>query len=119
MDTELLMQSYQGLIYDEIADYEQTIAGLSAHLQADPTNSHAFNNRAVAHWEIGRIAEAWEGFRARRQLILPMLCLMSIWAGCSNSAVTSARPLRRIAQRCSDNLLTRPTFAVAPWHCVS
>jgi Tfp pilus assembly protein PilF len=64
MDTELLMQSYQVLIYDEIADYEQTIAGLSAHLQADPTNSHAFNNRAVAHWEIGRIAEAWEGFRA-------------------------------------------------------
>ena len=59
MDTELLMQSYQVLIYDEIADYEQTIAGLSAHLQADPTNSHAFNNRAVAHWEIGRIAEAW------------------------------------------------------------
>src|SRR5712691_10117299 len=64
MDNELLTQSYRALIYDEIEDYEQTIAGLSAQLQANPTNSHAFNNRAVAHWEIGRIAEALEDFRA-------------------------------------------------------
>ena len=60
----LLTRSYQALIYDEIEEYEQTIADLSAHLQADPTNTHALNNRALAHGEIGHIDEALEGFRA-------------------------------------------------------
>jgi tetratricopeptide (TPR) repeat protein len=64
MDTALLTRSYQARIYDEIEEYQQTIAELSAHLQADPTNAHALNNRAVAHGEIGRIAEALAGFRA-------------------------------------------------------
>ena len=64
MNNALLTRSYQALIYDEIEEYEQTIADLSAHLQADPTNTHALNNRAVAHGEIGHIDEALEGFRA-------------------------------------------------------
>jgi hypothetical protein len=44
MNNARLTQSYQVLLYDEIEDYEQTIADLSAHLQADPANAHACNN---------------------------------------------------------------------------
>jgi Tfp pilus assembly protein PilF len=64
MHNTLLTRSSQALIDDEIEEYEQTIADLSAHLQADPTNAHALNNCAVAHGEIGHLAEALAGFRA-------------------------------------------------------
>ena len=117
MNNALLTRSYQALIYDEIEEYEQTIADLSAHLQTDPTNTHALNNRAVAHGEIGHIDEALEGFRAAAAADPTNAVPHVNMAGCSNNSVTSARPLQRIAPRCSGNLRTCSPCAVAPWHC--
>ena len=58
MYEELFKKSFRVLMYDELEDYEEVISTLSEELRRNPTNGAAYNNRAVAFWEIGRIDEA-------------------------------------------------------------
>jgi tetratricopeptide (TPR) repeat protein len=64
MSRALLDRCYAALVFDEIEEYEGAIALCSQAIEADPANYIAFNNRAVAHWEIGRDEEAMADFRA-------------------------------------------------------
>lgn len=61
-DDDLVRRSYRGLVLDEVAEYEWIIRRLDQWLEGDPTNAHAFNNRAVAFLELGEVERAREDF---------------------------------------------------------
>lgn len=46
----------------ERADYEQNIRRLSVFLESNPSNPHAFHNRAIAFYNLGQIEAALEDF---------------------------------------------------------
>lgn len=53
---------YAALMYDELEEYDEAIEKLTVHIEAGGPCGAAYNNRAVALWEIGRTAEALEDF---------------------------------------------------------
>lgn len=56
-------KSYRALYYDELEEYKTMISELSEHLEVNPENIHALNNRAVANWETGKIRDAIEDLK--------------------------------------------------------
>src|SRR5690349_12352029 len=64
-DNKHIMSSYEyylenscrGLL-DELEDYLEVIEYLSTYLRDHSTNDHAYNNRGIAHWEIGNTQAA-------------------------------------------------------------
>jgi Flp pilus assembly protein TadD len=62
MGDHLFQQCYSALMYDEVEDYQYAIQMLTKHLTANPSNAAAYNNRAVAFWEIGQLDGALADF---------------------------------------------------------
>lgn len=62
MRDHLFQQCFGALMYDEEEDYEDAIRSLTDHLTSNSSNAAAYNNRAVAYWEIGRTENALADF---------------------------------------------------------
>lgn len=58
----LLSKSLRVLLFDEITEYESVIATLNEHLAAHPDDAIAYNNRGLAHSEMGQAADALRDF---------------------------------------------------------
>lgn len=53
---------YGALMLDELEDYQEVIASLSAHIERGISIGSALHNRGLAHWEIGEIDQALRDF---------------------------------------------------------
>src|SRR5687768_7217306 len=62
-DETLATKPYRGLLYDELEEYEEVIAYLTAEIKQNPNNYIVYNNRGVAFAEIGRIDQALADFK--------------------------------------------------------
>jgi tetratricopeptide (TPR) repeat protein len=62
MTYDLLAQPYRYFLFDELEDYELAIKTLTDCLKNDPRNGVAYNNRGLAHSEIGHAEEALHDF---------------------------------------------------------
>ncbi len=64
MTTEdwLLSKSLRVLLFDEMEEYQSAIAALNEHLRANSTDAVAYNNRGLAHSEVGDAQEALRDF---------------------------------------------------------
>jgi tetratricopeptide (TPR) repeat protein len=62
MDKHITEQPWAALMYDSVEQYESVIRALTDHLGQNPGNGAAYNNRAVAYWEIGELDKALEDF---------------------------------------------------------
>ena len=62
MGDHLFREFYAALLYDEEEDYESVIEALTEHLADNPSNAAAYNNLAVALWEIGKTDRALADF---------------------------------------------------------
>jgi L-amino acid N-acyltransferase YncA len=58
----LLSKSLRVLLFDEIEEYQSVIAALNEHLAANPRDAVAYNNRGLAHSEMGNASEALNDF---------------------------------------------------------
>lgn len=54
-DKHLTEQPWAALMYDSVEHYESALRALTDHLGQNPGNGAAYNNRAVAFWEIGEL----------------------------------------------------------------
>lgn len=61
---DLLEKSYALLIYDELEEYSWAIARLTDAIEQGRGNTHAYNNRGVAQFEIGENDEAQKDYEA-------------------------------------------------------
>jgi len=61
--SELFEKCRAVLFYDSMEEYEDSIIALTKHLEDNPKNGVALNNRAIAYWEIGNIEEALIDFK--------------------------------------------------------
>lgn len=61
---DLLEKSYGLLIYDELEEYESAIARLTEAIEQGRANTHAYNNRGVAYFEIGEDGKAQPDYEA-------------------------------------------------------
>ena len=52
----------RALILDELEEYDEYITEMSRRIEADQSDFAAWNNRGVAHWEIGQREEAMRDF---------------------------------------------------------
>lgn len=60
---------YGALMLDELEDYQEVIASLSAYIEGGMSVGAALHNRGLAHWEIGEPDQALQDFdAAARQL---------------------------------------------------
>lgn len=55
VDKHLAEQPWAALMCDSVERYESVIRALTDHLCQNPGNGAAYNNRAVAYWEIGEL----------------------------------------------------------------
>jgi Flp pilus assembly protein TadD len=62
MGDHLFREYFAALMYDEEEDYQSVIQSLTDHLVSNPSNAVAYNNRAVAYWEIGQTDRALADF---------------------------------------------------------
>jgi tetratricopeptide (TPR) repeat protein len=53
---------YGALMLDELEDYQEVIASLSAHIERGVSIGAALHNRGLAHWEIGEPDQALRDF---------------------------------------------------------
>ena len=60
----LLSKSWRVLLFDEMDEYHSVIATLNQHLVAHPEDGIAYNNRGLAHSEVGEAADAFRDFAA-------------------------------------------------------
>ena len=60
---DLCSHSRATLLYDSLDDYQAVIEALTSHLKQDPTCSAAYNNRALAFWETGKLGNAVHDFK--------------------------------------------------------
>ena len=61
--SELFVKCRAVLFYDSMEEYEVAINALTVHLEDNPKNAVALNNRALAYWESGYMEEALHDFK--------------------------------------------------------
>jgi phosphinothricin acetyltransferase len=61
-ETWLLSKSWRVLLFDELEEYQSVIAALNQHLAAHVDDGVAFNNRGLAHSEMGQSEDAFRDF---------------------------------------------------------
>jgi hypothetical protein len=64
----LFRECFTALMYDGVEDDTSAIRALTDHLLGNPTNAAAYNNRGVAHWEIGQTERALADFAEAARL---------------------------------------------------
>jgi phosphinothricin acetyltransferase len=61
-ETWLLSKSWRVLLFDELEEYQSVIAALNEHLAAHADDGVAYNNRGLAHSEMGQSEDAFRDF---------------------------------------------------------
>ena len=62
MGKDLLTKPYRVLFFDELEDYKLAIKKLTEYLKSHPQSGIAYNNRGLAHSEVGESDEAFRDF---------------------------------------------------------
>lgn len=111
-----LTRCYLALVYDELEEYEEVIAGLTDVLANDPGNVVALNNRGLAYAEIGNTEAAEHDFAAAIALGTSEAAPFTNWgdlllrSGNSNGALERYRQAQII--RADDAYLARKIAAL-------
>src|SRR4051812_35424236 len=58
----LLFKCWRVMLFDDLQEYQSVIASLNEHLASHPRDGIAYNNRGLAHSEIGEAADALRDF---------------------------------------------------------